>query len=314
MGYCLPQSDKDNSWSFCPSIAPAYIFVVSFGLTALVHIIQGFWYRKFYSFVVVMGAAWQTGGFIFRILSIMHPTNSGEYQAWFILILVAPLWINAYVYMVMGRMVYNFHPKKKIYGIKSHRFGLYFVLLDIATFLVQVYGAISASGDNISNSTALRGIHIYMIGIGVQQAFILLFMILAIGFHRELARQPKSKRSTRVMALLYVIYGVLLLITIRIIFRLIEYSNGLTSTVPSHEAYMYIFDSTPMFIACALLNIVHPGAVMPGKESDLPSRKERKRRAQRDNTDRVDGDLQYLHNPLPRFDSATGDTRFQQTV
>ena len=31
-----------------------------------------------------------------------------------------------------------------------------------------------------------------------------------------------------------------------------------------------------MFIALVLLNIVHPGKVMPGKESDFPSRKERK--------------------------------------
>ena len=31
-----------------------------------------------------------------------------------------------------------------------------------------------------------------------------------------------------------------------------------------------------MFIALVLLNIVHPGKVMAGKESDFPSRKERK--------------------------------------
>lgn len=30
-----------------------------------------------------------------------------------------------------------------------------------------------------------------------------------------------------------------------------------------------------MLIALALSNIVHPGRVMPGKESDFPSRKER---------------------------------------
>ena len=32
-----------------------------------------------------------------------------------------------------------------------------------------------------------------------------------------------------------------------------------------------------MFIALVLFNIYHPGRIMPGKESDLPSRKERKR-------------------------------------
>lgn len=31
-----------------------------------------------------------------------------------------------------------------------------------------------------------------------------------------------------------------------------------------------------MLIALALFNIVHPGRVMPGKQGDFPSRKERK--------------------------------------
>ena len=31
-----------------------------------------------------------------------------------------------------------------------------------------------------------------------------------------------------------------------------------------------------MLIALALFNVVHPGRIMPGKEGDFPSRKERK--------------------------------------
>lgn len=42
---------------------------------------------------------------------------------------------------------------------------------------------------------------------------------------------------------------------------------------------MYCLDSLPMLAALVLLNLVHPGVVMPGKECDMPGRKERKRRA-----------------------------------
>ena len=62
----------------------------------------------------------------------------------------------------------------------------------------------------------------------------------------------------------------------RIIFRICEYSNGLHSTIPNHEAYQYCLDSLPMLLALVALNIVHPGRIMPGSESDMPSRKERK--------------------------------------
>lgn len=43
---------------------------------------------------------------------------------------VAPLLTNAFAYLVMGRMVYNFTAQAKIFGVKAWRFTLYFVLLD----------------------------------------------------------------------------------------------------------------------------------------------------------------------------------------
>lgn len=63
---------------------------------------------------------------------------------------------------------------------------------------------------------------------------------------------------------------------LRIIFRLIEYSKGLNSTIPSHEAYQYCLDSLPMLVALCTFNIVHPGRLMPGKESEMPSLKQRR--------------------------------------
>jgi hypothetical protein len=63
---------------------------------------------------------------------------------------------------------------------------------------------------------------------------------------------------------------------LRIIFRLAEYSQGLTSNIPNHEVYQYCLDTLPMLIALIILNVVHPGRVMPGKECDIPGRKQRK--------------------------------------
>ena len=62
----------------------------------------------------------------------------------------------------------------------------------------------------------------------------------------------------------------------RIGFRLSEYAHGYKSTIPSHEAYQYSLDSAPMLCTLVILNFFHPSRIMPGEESDLPSRKERK--------------------------------------
>lgn len=131
MGYCLDPSVKDNGWSFCPNIGPSYLFAVLFALTTVFHVYQAVVTRKAYSTVIILSGLAQTLTYVFRVISIMHPTTAWPYIAWFLLILVAPLLTNAFVYMIMGRMVYNFLPEQKLLGIKAWRFGLYFVLLDI---------------------------------------------------------------------------------------------------------------------------------------------------------------------------------------
>lgn len=133
-----------------------------------------------------------------------------------------------------------------------------------------------ASGSNISQSQVYRGLHIYMGGVGLQQFFVICFTFLAYSFQKEMKRDLVRAEQPQVLRLLYVLYAVLALITIRIVFRLVEYAQGIDSGIPQHEAYQYVFDSSMMLLACVLLNIIHPGRVMPGKESDFPSRKQRK--------------------------------------
>ena len=66
------------------------------------------------------------------------------------------------------------------------------------------------------------------------------------------------------------------MLQIRIVFRLCEYSKGLTSHIPNHEAYQYCLDTLPMLLAFMLFNVVHPGRIMRGTDANIPSRKVRK--------------------------------------
>lgn len=121
----------DTMWSFCPSIAAAYLFIVSFGLTTISHIVQAVVHRKFYCWVIAMSGTIQTLTYIFRVLSILNPASYAVYAVWFVLILIAPLWTNAFVYMVMGRMVWNFTDDARILRMRPWQFGFIFVTLDI---------------------------------------------------------------------------------------------------------------------------------------------------------------------------------------
>lgn len=44
---------------------------------------------------------------------------------------ISPLWTNAFVYMVFGRMVWNYIPDATLWRVPAWRFGYYFVILDI---------------------------------------------------------------------------------------------------------------------------------------------------------------------------------------
>lgn len=59
----------------------------------------------------------------------------------------------------------------------------------------------------------MTGLHIYMAGVGVQQLFILLFVVCAIVLHRKILRQhpPDTKKA---LQLLYVLYACLVFITV----------------------------------------------------------------------------------------------------
>jgi hypothetical protein len=159
MVYCVDPDSNNANFLYCPSPMPSILFSVLFGLTAIAHVLQAFIFKKRFCWVIIMGTLWETLGFILRTLAIYNATNSGYAIASQLLILLSPLWINAFDYMVLGRMVYFFLPDQRIWGIRATRLTLIFVLLDIGSFLVQGAGGSMLSG-NPSHSQEMLGIHI----------------------------------------------------------------------------------------------------------------------------------------------------------
>lgn len=120
-----------------------------------------------------------------------------------------------------------------------------------STFTVQTYGAGMAFAPNTADDKILTGIHIYMGGVsetscietrltflkvGLQELFIILFLLMMYHFHLRLRAEAPIDRRVRAHALMQVVVASLALITVRIIFRLVEYASGLHSPVPNHEA------------------------------------------------------------------------------
>ena len=133
------------------------------------------------------------------------------------------------------------------------------------------------AGPGSTPDSQRKGLNIYMGGIGMQEGFIVLFLGLVIKFHLD---QIKADRFGRLTAhkmtgwrqLIYALYGCLAAITIRIIYRLAEFSGGLgaSNPLPSNEPVLYVLESSPMWLAIIVWNIVHPGRFIQGPDAKMP--------------------------------------------
>lgn len=56
-------------------------------------------------------------------------------------------------------------------------------------------------------------------------------------------------------------YATSLLIMVRSIFRVVEYLQGFNGYILRHEAFLYVFDGTLMFLVLVIFIAVHPGEV-----------------------------------------------------
>ncbi|KIW23697.1 uncharacterized protein PV07_11876 [Cladophialophora immunda] len=306
---CHAGTGPNDIWSYCPSFSAAILFTVLFGITTCAHILQAIIYRKPFAMVLIMGALWETGGYVARIYSIENQLSSGIYTAQLLLILLAPLWINAYIYMLLGRMIHFFLPKgrDRVFKIRARAITRMFVAFDITAFLIQAVGG-TMTGPGASASVQKTGLNVYTSGVGVQLFFLVVFVSLAIGFQRKvkylkqrsastgsgfyladteaqyqpvLAPSPDPARSPSPMPedstpdldlttpLLRVLYVTLALIIVRNIYRLVEFGMGANSPTVTHEWFAYVFDGVPMFFALLVLNVFYPGRFLQGERSDF---------------------------------------------
>ena len=161
--------------------------------------------------------------------------------------------MNAFDYMVLARMVNFFIPKKSVWKIRPGVLAFVFVFLDIFSFFIQAIGAIMANQGGTSRSAVQSGLHVYMGGIGIQELFILLFLAVALRCQKEMMTLERTGAlgadplKARWRWVLYPLYVSLSLISIRIIFRLVEFSKSVSqgNTIPTHEVYQYVFDAVP---------------------------------------------------------------------
>ncbi|KAJ7763999.1 RTA1 domain-containing protein [Mycena maculata] len=267
----VPPGTCHALYDFYPSFAAAVLFSVFFGVVTALYIAQAVKCKTTFCWVIIVACFWEFSSFVTRANTTKYQQNAGLALVSQILVLIAPLWVNAFDYIVLGRMIHFFLPSHSILGISGSLLGIAFVMLDVVSFVVQLIGG-SLAGPTAPESEVFKGIHIYMGGIGLQQFFIFIFLGLAARLHRQLLtleRNGTGKKNWR--PLLFTLYA-----NTHLLPSYIEFSAGNEADknpLPFHEAYFYVFEAVPMLFALAAMNVVHPGLVLVGADADMPGLK-----------------------------------------
>lgn len=114
------------------------------------------------------------------------------------------------------------------------------------------------SNTSATESSKQTGQQIVLAGLIVQVAFGLLFTAVAGVFHRRICKVFTSSGVLQESRWLTTLYGIMVLITVRNIFRIVEYSEGKDSSILEHEYLLYLFDAALILLALLCLNRRHP--------------------------------------------------------
>lgn len=169
-----------------------------------------------------------------------------------IMILVAPALYAASIYMILGRLIRT---------VKAEHLSLVpvdwvtriFVTGDVVAFTLQ------AGGGGIMSAGSLDmyelGEKVIIAGLFVQIVVFGFFVVTSVLFHIRMIRNPTRIALVgtvpwlRYLTILYVTSA---LILVRSIFRVIEYLQGNSGYLISHEIYLYIFDAVLMAATMAV--------------------------------------------------------------
>ncbi|KAF7887860.1 uncharacterized protein EAF01_011014 [Botrytis porri] len=248
-------------YAYAPSASTALVAAALFGLSTIYHLFIMIQKKTYFYSAMVAGGVMMTSGYVFRHLSANNTSSILLYSLQSLFIILPPSLYAATIYMIYGRIVLFVNaPSASL--ISPKKVTKLFVGGDVISFLMQAGGG----GMMATPSTSSLGEKVMIGGLLAQLFFFNIFLVIAITFERRMRSHPRAfdipargkKHWHQLLMLLFVAAG---LIIARCVYRVIEFSQGSTGTLMSHEYFMYILDTAPMFAVQCMFHVVHAANV-----------------------------------------------------
>lgn len=253
---------KSLIWHYDPSLPLCIIAVILFALSTFWHLIQVCKYQQKFFIFLAFGGILQVIGYVARIGCIHDLNNTNYYVVHTLGVLLAPIFYAVSIYSLLGKIV-QYIGAQDLSPIRPTRITCIFVIGDILSFFMQsTGGGMMASGDASKTDT---GNNIILIGLVIQLIFFFFFIFLTVVFHSRTRSQAVKPNEGNWKLLLKILELSSFLIFVRSIYRVVEYAQGFSGYLISHEVYLYVFDTLMMLSVQLVYNFVHPGTVFNTK-------------------------------------------------
>ncbi|KAM5349057.1 hypothetical protein ACJ41O_008880 [Fusarium nematophilum] len=249
-------------YPFNPAQPPAFAFLALFALSGLVHIVLMFPYRSAFPIPMIIGSGMEAGAYWFRTRSHDNVRQTLPFIIQNLLILAAPPFLAATIYMSLGRITRALKAEE-LSVISLRWMTKLFVLVDLVCFASQTAGAIMSGSEDPNE--AKQGQTTIVAGLILQIVAFGLYLICVATLQARLRSNPPTHCLSglisyrRYLAGLYATSGLFL---IRNVVRIVEYHQGHDGPLLSNEAPFYIFDSCFMLAIVVIVIFLHPGRLI----------------------------------------------------
>ncbi|KAF4775323.1 rta1 domain-containing protein [Colletotrichum scovillei] len=251
MGLVHFEDGKVLFYPYTPSKLAGVIFLFLFAGISVYHVWLIRKYKTKYFLPMVLGGICDTFGHLGRAWAGSAPLSPKPFMLQLMLILVAPVFISATIYVNLGRL------KEALLGHQRRKCSptIIFILTDIIAFCTQIGGSLVQV---IANPKIMEiGGHVVLGGLLFQLFVLVVYFALVMRFQRATQRETIYLQHWRRYVWTLVIS--VMAIWVRNLVRAAEFAEGWYGFVNQHEAMMYIFDSFLMFSVMFAYAVFHPG-------------------------------------------------------
>ncbi|KAK1140086.1 hypothetical protein N8T08_010918 [Aspergillus melleus] len=283
-------SSTESIYFYNPSLPASILFTILYFIPFLYHLYMAVLFPRATkshspgSFIpILIGALLEVAGYATRCASIKQPSNIPLYAISATLIVIAPIFVCASLYVLTNRLIQNGSvgdgekPRSGCLPIRIPISWLpkIFITLDIISCLTQGSGSGIASAGDWEGDEKDTGVGVLIGGLVLQLVTFTGFLVIVGSFHWGMKRQGREVEGG-VRMMLRGVYVAGVWIMVRSIYRVVEFAMGIDAYAFNHEWPLYVLEAVPMLIAISVLGWYHPARYLQvDGRGDVEDRRQR---------------------------------------